>query len=511
MQRSEYFEKYNSEESRRLRASIARDKWRLQYHIQPPQGWLNDPNGLCILNDQVQIYYQYSPFEPQGGMKIWGHVTTKDYVHYTQHHAALFSDHSHDRSGVYSGSAYTEDGIAYIFYTGNVKHTPPEGKTYDYIYEGRGHNVILVTTTDGIHFSQKKVVLENKDYPADMSCHVRDPKVWKEKDGRYYMVLGTRTVEDRGAVLIYVSDNLHDWSLHMRLDADPKLGYMLECPDLFNLEGTWFLLSCPQGMKAQGDLFNNVYQYGYQTLDIDLSAKTYKFTSEFTELDYGFEMYAPQTFVDQQGRRILIAWFGLPDIEYKNPTTEQGYTHCLAIPRVLENHKGRLVQRPVPELRTLRRTSLSDAALTTDGFIQGVKDAVYELDFRVTQSFEVALRQDVKLAYDKDAALVTLTLGDSGYGREVRRLHLDQALMRVQVFSDTSSLEIFFNNGLYTMSTRTYFNEQDECVVSLLQGEVERPELYHLDSIMMLEAKKVDQEELEASQLSTPPAYPQGK
>ena len=38
------------------------------------------------------------------------------------------------------------------------------------------------------------------DYPADMSNHVRDPKIFK-KNEKYYMVLGARDVEGVGMIL----------------------------------------------------------------------------------------------------------------------------------------------------------------------------------------------------------------------------------------------------------------------------------------------------------------------
>lgn len=41
----------------------------------------------------------------------------------------LFPDQPYDLHGVYSGSAFIEDGVMYLYYTGNVKH---EGD-YDYI------------------------------------------------------------------------------------------------------------------------------------------------------------------------------------------------------------------------------------------------------------------------------------------------------------------------------------------------------------------------------------------
>ena len=60
---------------------------------------------------------------------------------------------------------------------------------YDYIRQGRGHNVCLAVSRDGEHIDSKQCLLYNKDYPAGLTCHVRDPKVFAY-EGRYYRVLG---------------------------------------------------------------------------------------------------------------------------------------------------------------------------------------------------------------------------------------------------------------------------------------------------------------------------------
>lgn len=46
--------------------------------------------------------------------------------------------------------------------------------------------------------------MRNVDYPSDLTCHVRDPKVWKDGD-TYYMIQGARTKEDVGQALIFES------------------------------------------------------------------------------------------------------------------------------------------------------------------------------------------------------------------------------------------------------------------------------------------------------------------
>lgn len=125
-------------------ARVAADPHRQKLHVQPPVGWLNDPNGLCQIGDEYHVFYQYGPFDPTGGVKHWGHVRSRDLFHWERLPVMLYPDEPFDCHGVYSGSALVEDGMLYLYYTGNVKH-PGE---YDYIKQGRGHNVCLATSRD---------------------------------------------------------------------------------------------------------------------------------------------------------------------------------------------------------------------------------------------------------------------------------------------------------------------------------------------------------------------------
>lgn len=206
-------------------ARAAADPHRQKLHVQPPVGWLNDPNGLCQIGDEYHVFYQYGPFDPTGGVKHWGHVRSRDLFHWERLPVMLYPDEPFDCHGVYSGSALVEDGMLYLYYTGNVKH-PGE---YDYIKQGRGHNVCLATSRDAIHLDNKRCLMYNQDYPAGLTCHVRDPKVFAY-EGRYYMVLGARTVDDRGEVLVLEStDRLHCMTLPRVLTHDGQ-GHILQNP-----------------------------------------------------------------------------------------------------------------------------------------------------------------------------------------------------------------------------------------------------------------------------------------
>ena len=46
-------------------------------------------------------------------------------------------------------------------------------------------------------------------------------------------------------------------------------------------------------------------------------------------------------------------------------------------------------------------------------------------------------------------------MGASGYGRDSRQIVIDD-LSNMTIYSDTSSLEIFFNDGEYALTTRIY-------------------------------------------------------
>lgn len=422
-------------------ARAAADPHRQHFHIQPPVGWLNDPNGLCKAGDTYHVFYQYGPFDPNGGVKCWGHVTSTDLLHWRQEPVMLYPDQPYDCHGVYSGSALWEDGTLWLFFTGNVKR---EGR-YDYVTAGRENNLCLATSRDGRTAETNECLLYNAGYPAGLSCHVRDPKVWAQ-DGRYYMALGARTLGDRGEVLIFESADKRHWRAINTLTTDAPFGYMWECPDLFALDGQWYLLVSPQGIECQ-----NRYGCGYFPLYGDFRGK---YTlGAFHPLDGGFDYYAPQSFLDGD-RRLQFGWMGMPDAPYTNPTTACGWQHCLTVPRVLtRGADGALLQNPAPELAALRGAPAALAAGQTAAF-----GPCFALEAAPQQSFRLTIAGGVTLAYDETDRTVRLCFTDPALsgGRTARHLALDAPCRSVQVLADASSLEIFLNGGAAVLTTRYY-------------------------------------------------------
>ena len=426
------------------KADVEADPYRQQFHLQPPVGWLNDPNGLCVYGGQYHAFFQYGPFDVTGGVKHWGHAVSTDLMHWEPLPVMLYPDEPFDCHGVYSGSALIEGTEMYLYYTGNVKH-PGD---FDYIKQGRGHNVCLAVSHDGKTVASKQCLLYNKDYPAGLTCHVRDPKVFAY-EGKYYMVLGARTLEDKGEVLVLEStDKLH-WNHINTLTTPEPFGYMWECPDLFCLDGQWYLAVSPQGIQCQ-----NIYGCGYFAVYGDWRAHCT--LGEFHEMDAGFDYYAPQSFVDENGRRIQIGWMGMPDADYGNaPTVAHGWQHCFTVPRLLtKGENGTLLQTPVPELDARR----SAAALTLRNGEEASLSPCFDLTAAPAGDFALTVAHGVELVYTEQDSTCVLQFTDPAQasGRTQRRTKLSAPCRSVRVVGDRSSLEIFLNDGAAVFSTRYY-------------------------------------------------------
>ena len=360
-----------------------------------------------------------------------------------------------DRSGVYSGCAVVKDGIIHIFYTGNVK-LPGD---YDYITAGREANQIHVTTKDGRTVSSKKAILRNSDYPEYCSCHVRDPKVWIE-DGKWKMVLGARTLEDKGCVLYYEAEDPESWHYVKTLSVD-DFGYMWECPDQFDVDGKVFLGISPQGLEHEEYCNQNVYSSGY-------FKKNGNELSDFEEFDYGFDFYAPQTFIDEKGDRIIIGWMGIGDIPYSNPTTELGWQHCLTLPRKLSvDPDGFIVQMPVINEEFFGESEEIAEGVTAKALL------ACDISARFDSAYKITIGDSV-ISFDGEVLMLDLGKGASGYGRTVRKAKTGR-INDLRIIADRSSLEIFAGGGRYVMSTRFYPSDAEVNITSEGAGFTVRP------------------------------------
>ena len=283
------------------------------------------------------------------------------------------------------------------------------------------------------------------------------------------MILGARTKKDEGQDHLYQTEDRIHWSLANRVKTDKPFGYMWECPDYFEIGDQKILSASVQGLTGGQWEDQNVYQSGYFLLEGEISGKYH--LGEYRLWDYGFDYYAPQSFRTEDGRIIQIGWMGMPDCkEYTNKTIEDGWQHCFTFPREIYIKDGIPCQRPVRELEKKCR------------LLERKKDALEMRDHPVYQAeishishnqFQAVLGETLVLEYRegrfemgfKDQEKTSVS---AGRGR--RYVELD-VLKNVRILTDTSSVEVFLNDGEYVLSTR-YYPEKADIRIKAPEAEI---------------------------------------
>ena len=337
---------------------------------------------------------------------------------------------------------------------------------YDYVNNGRVSNTLMAVSEDGQKVESKELLMSNPDYPSDLTCHVRDPKVWKQ-DGTYYMVQGARTKEDRGIVLLFTSEDKKNWRYVRRLESERTFGYMWECPDLYELDGKTVLSISPQGVEQEGLRYANKYQS--VTCFLNGDALTGRPEEEFRELDGGFDFYAPQTFLADDGRRIQIGWMGMPDVpEHENPTISYGWQNMLTLPRELSIRENIVCQNPVRELDLWWNREIS----FENGY-ESKTDSCYELDLdEIQEDVKIILADGLVLSYKASDQIFRMEFTDSvlGGGRTFRGREIEK-LNRLRVIVDVSCVEVYINDGTDVFTTR-FYPAEDQYKVRVESGSV---------------------------------------
>ncbi|KKD56590.1 MULTISPECIES: glycoside hydrolase family 32 protein [Paenibacillus] len=458
-----------------LQKKVEQCQWRQSFHIQPPTGLLNDPNGFSYYQGEYHLFYQWFPLGTDHGMKYWYHLKSKDLVTWHSAGIGITPGDDFDSHGAYSGSALEHEDKLYMMYTGNTR---------DENWIRHPYQCMAVMDESGRIIKWEHPVIDH--VPEGYTDHFRDPKLWKDGDS-FYCVIGAQRTNSTGCVVLYRSTDLHTWQFEGELSTGlESFGYMWECPDYFELNGAGVLVFSPQGLEPSGDENHNIYQSGYVIGKLlDTETRTLEHGA-FHELDRGFDFYAPQTMIDPQGRRIMVAWMGLPDIEY--PTDPNGWAHCLTLPRELTLHEGKLLQRPIPELTTLRRNSedrvadtLSSESKTYEGFKGTAYEMICEVDLLDAKAFGIEFRasetEKTVIKYNAVSRKLVLDRTQSGepvatsYG-EVRQCAWDKDHIKLHLFVDTSSVEIFVNDGEEVFTSRIFPHpESDEIRFFADKGE----------------------------------------
>ncbi len=436
------------------------------FHFTPWIGWMNDPNGFSWYRGQYHLFYQYNPYDVHWDAMHWGHAVSRDLLHWTYLPCALAPDERYDCFGVFSGSAVEmQDGRQLLMYTGVRKDGGEKGSG--------DIQAQCVAVGDGMdyHKIDANPVLGASCLPEWGSIHdFRDPKVWREADGSYRCVAGTRDKDRNGALLLFSSPDGFAWRFESVLvKNDGRLGRMWECPDFFRLDGKAVVLVSPQDMLPDG----REYASGNGTVCMigTFDEQQGKFIPERDQaVDCGIDFYAPQTTLTPDGRRVMIAW--MQNWETSRPEKEGSrWFGQMTLPRELSVRDGRLYQQPIRELAGCRsgRVEYRDVHFSGELALEGIAGRVADLEIHVRAAdpgapyarFTLRFAQDGKyhtdLTFRPRESLLEIDRRFSG----TRRAFVHQRCARVagrdgdirlRVILDRFSAEVFVNDGAQAMT-----------------------------------------------------------
>jgi len=446
-----------------MRDKAARDPCRNQYHFMAPAGWVNDPNGLIQYKGEYHLFYQHNPYGDRWSAMHWGHAKSTDLVHWKHLPIALAPSEPYDfdeRGGCFSGSAVDDNGVLSLLYTGTV------------VRDGQSiQSQCLATSPDGIRFEKygKNPVIAHP--PVEGSVDFRDPKVWKHED-TWYMVVGS-CKDGRGKALLYRSTDLRQWEyVNVLAESDGNLGTMWECPDFFSLGDKDVLMFSPMGMGST----KTVYLVG------KLDYNSGKFTWDVQgEVDIGFDFYAPQTLLDDKGRRIVIGWANSWDSKGFAPPWQKDWCGSMSFPRTVElDQDARLKFSPVEEIAALREERWvcgeqrvgADMEMVLDEPNGAAWEMIAEFDLTRSDAEEFGFKfrvspdgtEETVLCYFPSTGTLKFDRSRSdGWSEGIceRRLEMSgQNKLKLHILMDTSMVEIFCNEGR-TVMTHTLYPHSD--------------------------------------------------
>lgn len=424
---------------------------RQQYHLEPDKGLLNDPNGLAWFNGKYHIFFQWNRFEKNHSYKEWGLFTSKDLLKWKFEGSAIIPDQEYDIDGVYSGSGYVIKDQLYLFYTGNNKK---DGK--------RTSSQCLSVTKDGRKYQKKGIILKT---PEDFTEHFRDPKVFQGKKSDYYMVIGAQQQNGKGALALCHSEDGETWNYERKI-AVSKQYEMIECPDLFELDGRNVLLFNPQKRDNVAD--QPVYSFSaYKLEQFDEETKSFEdedLDQGFQVMDAGFDFYVPQTFLSPDGRRILFAWMSrLEDDQEELLARTQPNIHCLTLPRELSLKGDKLCQKPVRELYDLLGEDIK-VDRNDEKYLANAKTRTFFISLRQLEKehdLQISLYQgDVKINYHAEDQKLTFARKNWVNGMMQEKTATLNDFHELEIWSDHSSVELFVNEGQTVFSARIFPTSQ---------------------------------------------------
>jgi beta-fructofuranosidase len=460
--------------SRELRAKLLSDPLRPTYHFVAPEGIAMpfDPNGCIYWKGKYHLMYIFQDLNLPNGGHCWGHVSSIDLLHWTHHPTALAPLPGDPDQGIFSGNAFVNKrGEATI------------------LYHGCGVGNCIATSSEDNLVNWKKlpenpIVPSPKEGEPDFGKYSSwDPHGWLEED-TYYAIFGG------GTPTLFKSDDLINWKYlnpfikteNVWIDPDEDCS----CPDFFKLGDKYMLLciSHKRGCRYYLGRFENETFYPESHARMNWAGGT---------------CFAPESLVDDKGRRIFWAW-----VLDRRPIETQrvyGWSGVMTLPRVLSlAEDGTLQIEPIEELARLRLNHRkyenieisADKEIVIDDIRGDSLELIVEMELQNAHEFGVTVRrspdglEQTVISCDPESKLLKIDFSKSSLDTNIKywtlcmgggdnpqvqsqeapfELQKGESL-KLRIFLDRSILEVFAN-GRQCITQQIYPTRNDSLGVSL--------------------------------------------
>ncbi|MDE2691695.1 MAG: glycoside hydrolase family 32 protein [Acidobacteriota bacterium] len=446
-----------AENTRELRERILSDQARPGYHFVMPEGVAMpfDPNGAIYWKGRYHLFYIFQDTRLGKRSDHWGHVSSSDLFHWHHHPTGLLE-------GMYSGNCFlNREGVPTICYhqhgLGNAMAVALDNDLNE--WKKLDSSPITPQTREGDEHHGK--------------YRSWDPFGWREGETCYAIFGGKRPAVAKSPEL----DG--EWKYAGDLFAHGVEGVAINedvsCPDLFELGGKHVLLCISHRLGCR-------YYVG-EWRDEQFHPESH---ARMSWVDNSF--FAPESLVDDRGRRIMWAW--ILDEPLFGARTKHGWSGTLSLPRVLSLGDDGLLRMDVPEeIEALRYGEVrkgpfvvaADEEVPMDGVAGNSLELLVEMEGAEASHVGVKVRaspdgqEETSIFYDAEAKLLKVDTSRSGpddtpQAVEAAPFELKPGKrLKLRVFVDKSVVEVFAN-GRQAIARRIYPSRPDSIGVRVFSA-----------------------------------------
>ncbi len=421
------------------------DEARPKIHFHSPAQWMDDPNGIIYHKGYYHMMYSLNPntslyragmvyktkhrvWDPDhedwtGGITVWGHARSKDLIHWEHLPTALYPMIEKGEHFIWFGTTSINDnGTPVAIYTSVGPDKRPEDTADQWLWFG---------DEDLIHWkpAEGNPVLNYDLHGDENLTEWRDPFIVKN-EGKTYLILGAKRIKaDRNdaVVALYEAQNAEytRWQYKgVIFSVQNEKVPSCECPNLVKLRDKWVILISPHGAVE------------YYVGNMDFENAKFEIISNGI-VDNSTNYYATNIMEDDKNRKIMYG-------ALEGFQNTKGWNGCISFPRMIDlSEDNKFVQRPVEELKTLRKNRIDYSGKINAGQtieLMDIIDGTAEINIEVRCAAKTSLIVDGDSKYE-----IFIENGIISFNGKIAKLPNADSTGNLVVYIDRTVFEIYLS------------------------------------------------------------------